>query len=151
MKNIEQTPNWECRLALYPPPGMLPCGRPSRTSMAPFVTKNCPASPWWLKSWNRLKTTPHVEDLPDVTSLEDSQVGVSVIDPVIDPTFLRIKPGKTVASPPTNAEQLRLRLRRIGLTWEMLRKHSARPWLPERCLDGFRSCPTTSSERGSLA
>ena len=42
---------------LYPPPNMLPCGRPSRTSMAPFVTKNCPASPWWLKSWNRLKTT----------------------------------------------------------------------------------------------
>ena len=82
---------------------------------------------------------PHVEDLRDVTSLEDSQVGAyeTVIDPAS--TFLRIKPGKTIASPPANAEQLRLRHRRIGLTWEMLRtKHLARPWLPERCLDGFR-------------
>ena len=85
---------------------------------------------------------PHVEDLRDVTSLEDSQIGS--YETVIDPAstfliFLRIKPGKTMTTPPANAEELRMRHRRIGLAWEMLRtKHSSRSWLPSRCLDGFR-------------
>ena len=82
---------------------------------------------------------PHVEDLRDVTSLEDSQIGSyeTVIDPAS--TFLRIKPGKTMTTPPANPEELRMRHRRIGLAWEMLRtKHSSRSWLPPRCLDGFR-------------
>ena len=82
---------------------------------------------------------PHVEDLRDVTSLEDSQIGSyeTVIDPAS--TFLRIKPGKTMTTPPANPEELRMRHRRIGLAWEMLRtKHSSRSWLPSRCLDGFR-------------
>ena len=69
----------------------------------------------------------HVEDLRDVTSLEDS------------PQRLLSCASSPARPSPANAEQLRLRHRRIGLTWEMLRtKHLARPWLPERCLDGFR-------------
>ena len=41
---------------------------------------------------------PHVEDLRDVTSLEDSQIGSyeTVIDPAS--TFLSIKPGKTMTT-----------------------------------------------------
>ena len=73
----------------------------------------------------------------DVTSLEDAQMGAyeSVIDPAC--SFLRIKPGKTMTTPPCNPEELRMRHRRLGLAWEML-QHFSRPCLPERCLDGFR-------------
>ncbi|CAK9016957.1 Spore wall protein 2 [Durusdinium trenchii] len=66
----------------------------------------------------------HVEDLRDVTSLEDS------------PQRLLSCASSPARPSPANAEQLRLRHRRIGLTCEMLRttKHSARPWLPESLL-----------------
>ena len=62
-------------------------------------------------------------------------------DAIIDPasSVLKIKPGRTMTTPPKTPEELRRRHRRIGLAWEMVRsKHMNRSWLPERCTDAFR-------------
>ncbi|CAE7214127.1 unnamed protein product [Symbiodinium pilosum] len=83
--------------------------------------------------------SPQAEDLRDVTSVEDAATEAysAVIDPVS--AVLRIKPGKTMTTPPCNPEVLRMRHRRIGLAWEMVRsKHGRRSWLPERCTDAFQ-------------
>ena len=81
----------------------------------------------------------YAEDTRDVTSAEDAEG--EGYNAVIDPSaaVLRIKPGRTTATPPGNPEELRLRHRRIGLAWEMVRaKHFSCAWLPERCMDAFR-------------
>ena len=83
--------------------------------------------------------SPQAEDLRDVTSVEDA--AAEAYSAVIDPAsaVLRIKPGKTMTTPPCSPEELRMRRRRIGLAWEMVRsKHGPRSWLPERCTDAFR-------------
>ena len=82
---------------------------------------------------------PHAEDLRDVTSLEDAEM--EAYNALIDPsTFaLRIKPGRTTTTPPANPEELRMRHRRLGFAWEMVKsKHLSRSWLPDRCVDAFR-------------
>lgn len=82
---------------------------------------------------------PYPEDLRDVTSVEDA--ATEAYDAVIDPasSVLKIKPGRSMTTPPKTPEELRRRRRRIGLAWEMVRsKHMSRLWLPERCVDAFR-------------
>ncbi|CAE7460097.1 unnamed protein product [Symbiodinium sp. CCMP2592] len=82
---------------------------------------------------------PHVEDLRDVTSAEDAEVEsyAAVIDP--SSSCLRFKPGGTMTTPPGSPEELRLRHRRIGLAWLMVRtKHTTRAWLRESVVDSFR-------------
>ena len=85
------------------------------------------------------ENAPYPEDLRDVTSVEDA--ATEAYDAIIDPasSVLKIKPGRTMTTPPKTPEELRRRHRRIGLAWEMVRsKHMNRSWLPERCTDAFR-------------
>ncbi|CAE7822629.1 unnamed protein product [Symbiodinium necroappetens] len=85
------------------------------------------------------ENNPVVEDLRDATSLEDAETEAyaAVIDPAS--SCLRIKPGRTMTVPPTTPEELRLRHRRLGLAWHMIRsKHTTRSWLPESIVDAFR-------------
>ena len=85
------------------------------------------------------ENAPYPEDLRDVTSVEDA--ATEAYDAIIDPasSVLKIKPGRTMTTPPKTPEELRRRDRRIGLAWEMVRsKHMNRSWLPERCTDAFR-------------
>ena len=82
---------------------------------------------------------PQAEDLRDVTSLEDAEM--EAYNALIDPsTFtLRIKPGRTTTTPPATLEELRMRHRRLGFAWEMVKtNHLSRSWLPDRCVDAFR-------------
>ena len=82
---------------------------------------------------------PQAEDLRDVTSLEDAEM--EAYNALIDPsTFtLRIKPGRTTTTPPATPEELRMRHRRLGFAWEMVKtKHLSRSCLPDRCVDAFR-------------
>ena len=64
---------------------------------------------------------PYAEDMRDVTSVEDAES--EAYNAVIDPSaaVLRIKPGRAAATPPGTPEELRLRHRRIGRAWEMVR------------------------------
>ena len=85
------------------------------------------------------ENAPVVEDLRDATSLEDAETEAyaAVIDPAS--SCLRIKPGRTMTVPPATPEELRLRHRRLGLAWHMIRsKHTTRSWLPESIVDAFR-------------
>ena len=82
---------------------------------------------------------PVVESLQEVSSLEDSELESysAVIDPVTN--VLKVKPGKTLSSLPQTPEDLRLRHRRIGLSWDFLAtKHSSRTWLSKNLTDTFR-------------
>lgn len=82
---------------------------------------------------------PVVEDLRDVTSLEDAEV--EAYNAVIDPSSatLKIRPGKTMTTPPASPEDLRLRHRRIGLAWDFIKsRHTTRAWLPSSAVDIFR-------------
>ena len=70
---------------------------------------------------------PTAEDLREVTSLEDAHV--EAYGAVIDPAWLRIRPGKATTTPPATPEELRLRRRRLGLAWDFVRsRHSTRTW-----------------------
>ena len=85
------------------------------------------------------ENAPQAEDLRDVTSLEDA--GMEAYNAFIDPsTFtLRIKPGRTATTSPATPEELRMRHRRLGFVWEMVKsKHLSWSWLPDRCVDAFR-------------
>ena len=82
---------------------------------------------------------PIVENLQEVASLEDSELETysAVIDPATN--VLKVKPGKTLTSLPQTPEELRLRHRRIGLSWDFLAtKHSSRVWLSKNLTDTFR-------------
>ena len=82
---------------------------------------------------------PVVESLQEVSSLEDSELESysAVIDPVTN--VLKVKPGKTLSSLPQTPEDLRLRHRRIGLSWDFLAtKHSSRTWLSKNLTDTCR-------------
>ena len=82
---------------------------------------------------------PIVENLQEVASLEDSELETysAVIDPATN--VLKVKPGKTLTSLPQTPEELRLRHRRIGLSWDFLAtKHSSRVWLSRNLTDTFR-------------
>ena len=84
--------------------------------------------------------SPHVEDLRDVTSVEDAEAEsyAAVIDPS-SASCLCFKPGCTLTTPPCTPEELRLRRRHIGLAWHMVRtKHATRSWLLESVVDSFR-------------
>ena len=80
---------------------------------------------------------PIVEDLREVTSLEDAHVEAygAVIDPASQ--TLRIRPGKSMTTPPAGPEDLRPRHRRLGLAWDFVRsRHSTRTWLPMHVVRG---------------
>ena len=82
---------------------------------------------------------PIVENLQEVASLEDSELETysAVIDPATN--VLKVKPGKTLTSLPQTPEELRLRHRRIGLSWDFLAtKHSSRVWLSKNLTDTLR-------------
>ena len=82
---------------------------------------------------------PIVENLQEVASLEDSELETysAVIDPATN--VLKVKPGKTLTSLPQTPEELRLRHRRIGLSWDFLAtKHSSRVWLSRNLTDTLR-------------
>ncbi|CAE7462061.1 unnamed protein product [Symbiodinium sp. CCMP2456] len=78
----------------------------------------------------------------EVASLEDSELETysAVIDPMTN--VLKVKPGKTLTaltSLPQTPEELRLRHRRIGLSWDFLAtKHSSRSWLSKNLTDTLR-------------
>ena len=85
------------------------------------------------------ENAPVVEDLRDATSLEDAETEAyaAVIDPAS--SCLQIKPGRAMTVPPATPEELRLRRRRLGLAWHMIRsKRATRSWLPESIVDAFR-------------
>ena len=102
--------------------------------------RECPSKSLMAQKLEQVEeNAPEAEDLRDVTSVEDAatEAYAAVIDPSTQ--LLRIKPGKTMTTPPATPEELRLRHRRLGLAWEMARsKHSTRSWLPERAVDAFR-------------
>ena len=71
--------------------------------------------------------------------MEDSELETysAVIDPATN--VLKVKPGKTLTSLPQTPEELRLRHRRIGLSWDFLAtKHSSRVWLSKNLTDTLR-------------
>ena len=60
---------------------------------------------------------------------------------VVDPgsNFLRIRPGKSTTTPPSNPEELRLRHRRLGLAWAFVKsRHANRAWINASIVDDFR-------------
>ncbi len=72
---------------------------------------------------------PRVEDLRDLTSLEDIEVdpftGVIDLQPDRGTGILKVKAGKSMVSLPVTPEELRLMHRRIGTSWQMIAsKHS---------------------------
>eukprot|EP00439_Symbiodinium_sp_Y106_P086110 s679_g31.t1 len=96
--------------------------------------------------------SPHVEDLRDVTSVEDAEAEsyAAVIDPS-SASCLCFKPGCTLTTPPCTPEELRLRRRRIGLAWHMVRtKHATRSWLLESVVDSFRLSDHVLGDRAEL-
>ena len=62
----------------------------------------------------RLEQVPQAEDLKEVTSLDEGEIEslAATIDPAS--ATLRIRSGKKTVATPKNAEELRLRHRRIG-------------------------------------
>ena len=82
---------------------------------------------------------PAAENLTEVASLEDSELEAfsAVVDPATN--VLKIKAGKALTNLPANAEELRLRHRRIGLCWDFLAtRHALRSWLQANITDLFR-------------
>ena len=82
---------------------------------------------------------PAAENLTEVASLEDSELEAfsAVVDPATN--VLKIKAGKALTTLPANAEELRLRHRRIGLCWDFLAtRHALRSWLQGNITDLFR-------------
>ena len=82
---------------------------------------------------------PVAEDLREATSFEDS--AVEAYSAVVDPgsNFLRIRPGKSTTTPPSNPEELRLRHRRLGLAWAFVKsRHANRAWINASIVDDFR-------------
>ena len=90
--------------------------------------RECPSKSLMAQKLEQVEdNAPEAEDLRDVTSVEDAatEAYAAVIDPSTQ--LLRIKPGKTMTTPPETPEELRLRHRRLGLAWEMAKsKHSTR-------------------------
>eukprot|EP00435_Cladocopium_sp_Y103_P034677 s3830_g9.t1 len=68
---------------------------------------------------------PRVEDLRDVASLEDGEA--DVLQGTLDASTgtFRMKPARTAILMPRNAEELRLRHRRLAIAWEMVRTRTA--------------------------
>jgi hypothetical protein len=82
---------------------------------------------------------PKVEDLREVTSVEDgeSEYMMSVIDHASG--AVKVKRGTISASAPLTPEDLRMRHRRIGLAWcFVLTKHTNRPWLLGTSVEDYR-------------
>ncbi|CAJ1380904.1 unnamed protein product [Effrenium voratum] len=68
----------------------------------------------------RLEQVPQAEDLKEVTSLDEGEIEslAATIDPAS--ATLRIRSGKKTVATPKNAEELRLRHRRIGFSWQFV-------------------------------
>ena len=110
-------------------------------STAPTLKdKEAPSKSLVAPGWSKLKEgAAAAEDLREVTSLEDAET--EAYNAMIDSAraTLRIRPGKSMAVPPTNPEALRLRHRRLGLAWDFVKsRHSARAWLPASSVNAFR-------------
>ena len=82
---------------------------------------------------------PRAEDLREVLCIEDGELDMFAGIIEQGTGTLKIKQGKAQIPLPANAEDLRLRHRRIGITWLMLKsKHTNRPWLTDTVVDAFR-------------
>ena len=81
---------------------------------------------------------PEVEDLCEVTSVDDAEV--DILNSNLDKQGqLRITKGTAKIKPPAASEELRLRHRRIGLAWEMAsQRHSGRTWLQGATAEAYR-------------
>ena len=80
---------------------------------------------------------PKVEDLRDVLSMEDQEADLMHLD--VSAGQLKVRPSRAVIGLPQGPEELRLRHRRIAITWEMTRtKHRNRGWLGGDIRDAFR-------------
>ena len=82
---------------------------------------------------------PKVEDLREVTSLDDleSEALTGIIDSATG-TF-RVRKGSNSIQLPSNPESLRLRHRRIGLAWTFVAsRHTNRKWLAGVSVEDYR-------------
>ena len=82
---------------------------------------------------------PRVEDLREVSSLEDleSEALTGIIDGATG--VFRVRKGSNSIPLPTNPEGLRLRHRRIGLAWTFVAsRHTNRKWLAGVSVEDFR-------------
>ena len=82
---------------------------------------------------------PMLEDLRECTSMDDQET--EAFTATIDPGqgILKVRSGKQSVALPKNAEELRLRHRRIGLSWEYVAtRHHHRTWLRGHITDCFR-------------
>ena len=82
---------------------------------------------------------PRVEDLKEVTCVEDSEVDLMAgyVD-VTSGTF-RMRPSKSTIGLPENPEELRQRHRRIAIAWTMLAtKHTNRSWIGRDHIETYR-------------
>ena len=82
---------------------------------------------------------PKVEDLREVSSLED--VESEALTGVIDATsgVFRVRKGSNSIPMPSNPEGLRLRHRRIGLAWTFVAsRHTNRKWLAGVSVEDYR-------------
>ena len=82
---------------------------------------------------------PKVEDLREVSSLDD--VEAEALTGVIDATtgVFRVRRGSNSIAMPADPESLRLRHRRIGLAWSFVAsRHTNRKWLSGVSVEDFR-------------
>ena len=82
---------------------------------------------------------PKPEDLREVVSMEDGET--DLMHGSIDPStgVIKVKPTKGSIALPKTPEELRLRHRRIAVTWEMVKtRHNNRTWLEGDVIEAFR-------------
>ena len=73
---------------------------------------------------------PRVEDLRDVSSMEDGEVDLLQGNLDVATGTFKMKAARNTVQMPKTPEELRLRHRRLGVAWEMARtKHRNRVWL----------------------
>eukprot|EP00435_Cladocopium_sp_Y103_P026843 s3622_g6.t1 len=82
---------------------------------------------------------PRVEDLRDVSSIEDGEADVLQGSLDASTGIFRMKPARATVLMPKNPEELRLRHRRLAIAWEVVKtKHRNPVWLQGRLLDIYR-------------
>ena len=82
---------------------------------------------------------PQAEDLREVTSVDEREI--ETFAATIDPSggTLKIRSGKQTVDMPRSPEELRLRHRRIGLSWDFIAaRHHRRAWIAGSVTDAFR-------------
>ena len=82
---------------------------------------------------------PRVEDLRDVSSMEDGEVDLLQGNLDVATGTFKMKAARNTVQMPKTPEELRLRHRRLGVAWEMARtKHRNRVWLQGHLIEAFR-------------